>query len=140
MAEYTDTYNHAQVPEKPTRNILEVEQQKEESSPNIINENTHPNNDPRQTPIGTQHYYPPSSSNSQLPSAKPISTYLSPTWSTSDQARWMTPHVHEQQKHSWHCDTLGMETRHVHDDWGFSSAGVSRAASPKPPSKGEEKV
>jgi hypothetical protein len=45
-------------------------------------------------------------------------------------ATWLTPHVNEHQKHNWHYKSLGMGEKHVHDEWGFSSANVSRSHSP----------
>ncbi|KAF1917561.1 hypothetical protein BDU57DRAFT_513881 [Ampelomyces quisqualis] len=42
---------------------------------------------------------------------------------------WLTPHVHENQKHNWHYGSLGIGNKHVHDEYGFSSANVSRSHS-----------
>lgn len=54
-------------------------------------------------------------------------------------ATWLTPHLNEHQKHNWHYKSLGMGDKHVHDEWGFSSANVSRSHSPCR-EKGEGKV
>ena len=43
---------------------------------------------------------------------------------------WLVPHVTEHQKHTWHYSSLEMGAKHVQDDWGFSSASVSRSHSP----------
>ncbi|EMD90723.1 hypothetical protein COCC4DRAFT_30002 [Bipolaris maydis ATCC 48331] len=44
---------------------------------------------------------------------------------------WSLPHAREYQKHAWHSSVLGMEAK-VKDEWGFSSASVSRSHTPKP--------
>ncbi|EUC51072.1 hypothetical protein COCMIDRAFT_293 [Bipolaris oryzae ATCC 44560] len=44
---------------------------------------------------------------------------------------WSIPHAHEYQKHAWHSSVLGMEAK-VKDEWGFSSASVSRSHTPNP--------
>jgi|TARA_R110002003_G_scaffold117_12_gene10399 hypothetical protein len=36
----------------------------------------------------------------------------------------------EDQKRAWHYSSLGMGIKHVPDEWGFSSAAVSRSHSP----------
>lgn len=48
---------------------------------------------------------------------------------------WLAPHDAESQKRAWHRMSFGM-TAKVHDEWGFSSTGVSREPSPTP-SQGE---
>jgi hypothetical protein len=45
-------------------------------------------------------------------------------------APWLVPHGYEHQKHDWYYVSLGMGTKYVHDEWGFSSANVSRSHSP----------
>ncbi|EMD59012.1 hypothetical protein GGP41_000494 [Bipolaris sorokiniana] len=44
---------------------------------------------------------------------------------------WPIPHAREYQKHAWHSSVLGMEAK-VKDEWGFSSANVSRSHTPNP--------
>ncbi|KAF1839285.1 hypothetical protein BDW02DRAFT_234097 [Decorospora gaudefroyi] len=43
---------------------------------------------------------------------------------------WSVPHAVEYQKHAWYGALLGMGSKKVKDDWGFSSASVSRSHSP----------
>jgi len=43
---------------------------------------------------------------------------------------WLSPHVMEHQKRIWYYSSLGMGEKHVQDEWGFSSANVSRSHSP----------
>jgi hypothetical protein len=43
---------------------------------------------------------------------------------------WLVPHTAEFQKRLWYRSSLGMGTKHVVDEWGFSSTSVSRTQSP----------
>lgn len=45
------------------------------------------------------------------------------------RSRWLDPHAMEYQKRAWHYSSLGMGTKHVQDEWGFSSTSVSRVVS-----------
>jgi len=46
------------------------------------------------------------------------------------QDSWLVPHTAELQKRMWYRSSLGMETKHVVDAWGFSSTSGSRSQSP----------
>lgn len=91
-------------------------------------------------PVKIDYCLVASAENPQKNIAEHKSTYLYPTWNNCNGNSWMTPHVHEQQKHTWHCSALGMGKKHVHDEWGFSSASVSRANSPMPGGEGGGKA
>jgi hypothetical protein len=60
-------------------------------------------------------------------------TYTTNTTEVCDKlsaSPWSVPHVLEHQKHTWYGSMLGMDVRKVKDEWGFSSATVSRAHTP----------
>lgn len=58
-------------------------------------------------------------------------------WQEYRTTEWLVPHDAESQKRAWHKTSFSM-TAKVHDEWGFSSTGVSREPSPSP-SQGERR-
>jgi hypothetical protein len=57
-------------------------------------------------------------------------SYFKGGWESTGYAPWLSPHTVEHQKRLWYHESLGMGTPRVGDDWGFSSASVSRSQSP----------
>jgi hypothetical protein len=50
-------------------------------------------------------------------------------WEKSESRAWPVPHAVEYQKHAWYASMISIGGE-VKDEWGFSSAGVSRSHSP----------
>lgn len=51
-------------------------------------------------------------------------------WQKTADTPWLVPHAEEHQKHVWYSSQLGIGNKEVKDEWGFSSASVSRSHSP----------
>jgi hypothetical protein len=51
-------------------------------------------------------------------------------WNKTSTSPWLMPHAVEYQKHAWYSSQLGMSDKKVKDEWGFSSASVSRSHTP----------
>jgi hypothetical protein len=51
-------------------------------------------------------------------------------WNKTSNTPWLMPHAVEYQKHAWYSSQLGMGDKKVKDEWGFSSASVSRSHTP----------
>lgn len=59
-------------------------------------------------------------------------------WEEIEQVSWQAPHTVEQQKRMWYYSSLDMGAKHVVDEWGFSSASVSRSHSPNNAAKNQD--
>jgi hypothetical protein len=56
---------------------------------------------------------------------------ISTNKSAASESIWLVPHVAEHLKHTWYRSSLGMGSKRIQDQWGFSSANPSRSQSPR---------
>ncbi|KAH7412359.1 hypothetical protein DE146DRAFT_628323 [Phaeosphaeria sp. MPI-PUGE-AT-0046c] len=125
MTNFLDTHNHARVNERTTKRAMESKPRDHEPESNECKtEIILSSGKASQSPVNIEDSLTASSENSGESIADPNSAYLHPTWSNCNSNKWETPHVHEQQKYTWYCSTLGMDAKRVHDEWGFSSANL----------------